>query len=57
MAKKKCVRFGKSKGKRVCRKYSGTSKTRKSKSGSKTRCLKWGKKSAGKKRRCIRRAK
>ena len=53
MAKRKCVRYGKSKGKRVCRKYSGTSKTRKSKGTKKGKCLKWSKGRT----RCMRRAK
>lgn len=50
---KKCVKFGRSNGKKVCRKFSGTSKTRKSGGAKKSRCLKWSKGRT----RCMRRAK
>lgn len=51
MAKRKCVRFGKAKGKKVCRKYS-TGKGKKT-AGTKGRCLKWSKGRT----RCMKRAK
>ena len=49
---KKCIKWGRAKGKKVCRKFSGSKSTTK-----KGRCLKWGKKSGNKKRRCLKRAK
>lgn len=52
---RKCVKFGKSGGKRVCRKFSGTKTRKKSgtKKAAKGRCLKWSKGRT----RCMRRAK
>jgi hypothetical protein len=54
---RKCVKFGKSGGKKVCRKFSGTKARKKSsgtaKKSSKGRCLKWSKGRT----RCMRRAK
>lgn len=52
---KKCVKFGKSGGKKVCRKFSGGKARKKSgtKKAAKGRCLKWSKGRT----RCMRRAK
>jgi len=55
---RKCTQFGRSNGKKVCRKYSG--KARKSSlgaTGGKKRCLKWSNRSGGRKARCLKRAK
>jgi len=53
---RKCIKFGRSNGKRVCRKYSGKAKRLSGLSGTsggKKRCLKW---SAGRSK-CLKRAK
>ena len=49
---KKCIKWGRAKGKKVCRKFSGSKSTTK-----KGACKKWGKKVGNKKRRCLKRAK
>jgi len=53
---RKCTKFGRSNGKKVCRKFSGGRKGL-SGIGGKKRCLKWSKRSGGRKARCLKRAK
>jgi hypothetical protein len=51
---KKCKKWGRSNGKRVCRSFGAASGSLKGSGGRKKRCLKWSKNG---KRKCIKRAK